>query len=151
LAEPRWQDRQKAFASRWDDAVSFLKQGNLHREDAKSAKGVEEPAHNPLSMRLIPSLRRFQQAGPQGTVHPEHGVHHVRGDLLDFLPRSFHRLFPSRSSHLRGGNGIPADARLRRRPRRLLRVRDPFGKLVVKAKGSARIDGAAILAAAEGD
>ena len=28
---------------------------------------------------------------------------------------------------------------------RLLRVRDPFGKLVVKAKGSVRIDNAAIL------
>ena len=34
---------------------------------------------------------------------------------------------------------------------RLLRVRDPFGKLVVKAKGSVRIDGAAIFASAEGD
>jgi len=34
---------------------------------------------------------------------------------------------------------------------RLLRVRDPFGKLVVKAKGSVRIDGAAILESAEGD
>jgi hypothetical protein len=34
---------------------------------------------------------------------------------------------------------------------RLLRVRDPFGKLVVKAKGSVQIDGAAIFDAAEGD
>jgi Helicase conserved C-terminal domain/Domain of unknown function (DUF3883) len=34
---------------------------------------------------------------------------------------------------------------------RLLRVRDPFGKLVVKAKGSVRIDGTAIFNAAEGD
>ena len=34
---------------------------------------------------------------------------------------------------------------------RLLRVRDPFGKLVVKAKGSVRIDGAAIVESAEGD
>ncbi len=34
---------------------------------------------------------------------------------------------------------------------RLLRVRDPFGKLVVKAKGSVRIDGAAIFGAAEAD
>jgi hypothetical protein len=34
---------------------------------------------------------------------------------------------------------------------RLLRVRDPFGKLVVKVKGSVRIDGAAIFDAAEGD
>ena len=33
----------------------------------------------------------------------------------------------------------------------LLRVRDPFGKLVVKAKGSVRIDGAAISESAEGD
>jgi hypothetical protein len=30
-------------------------------------------------------------------------------------------------------------------------VRDPFGKLVVKAKGGVRIDGAAIFDAAEGD
>jgi hypothetical protein len=34
---------------------------------------------------------------------------------------------------------------------RLLRVRDPFGKLVVRAKGSVRIDGAAIFEAAEGN
>jgi hypothetical protein len=34
---------------------------------------------------------------------------------------------------------------------RLLRVRDPFGKLVVKAKGSVMIDGAAIFESAEGD
>ncbi len=34
---------------------------------------------------------------------------------------------------------------------RLLRVLDPFGKLVVKAKGSVRIDGAAIFESAEGD
>ena len=34
---------------------------------------------------------------------------------------------------------------------RLLRVRDPFGKLIVKAKGSVRIDNAAIFQAAEGD
>ena len=34
---------------------------------------------------------------------------------------------------------------------RLLRVRDPFGKLIVKAKGSVRIDDAAIFDAAEGD
>src|SRR5271157_2823883 len=34
---------------------------------------------------------------------------------------------------------------------RLLRVRDPFGKLLVKARGSVRIDNAAIFQAAEGD
>ncbi|HKM56258.1 MAG TPA: DUF3883 domain-containing protein, partial [Isosphaeraceae bacterium] len=34
---------------------------------------------------------------------------------------------------------------------RLIRVRDPFGKLMVNAKGSMRIDNAAILQAAEGD
>jgi superfamily II DNA or RNA helicase len=34
---------------------------------------------------------------------------------------------------------------------RLLRVRDPFGKLVVRASGSVRIDGAAIFASAEGN
>jgi len=30
----------------------------IHREDAKSAKKVGEPAHNPLTMRLMPSLIR---------------------------------------------------------------------------------------------
>ena len=34
---------------------------------------------------------------------------------------------------------------------RLLRVQDPFGKLVVKAKGGVRIDETAIFGAAEGD
>ena len=34
---------------------------------------------------------------------------------------------------------------------RLLRVGDPFGKLVVRAMGGVRIDGAAIFDAAEGD
>jgi hypothetical protein len=34
---------------------------------------------------------------------------------------------------------------------RLLRVRDPFGKLIVKAKGGVRIDETAIFDAAEGD
>jgi len=34
---------------------------------------------------------------------------------------------------------------------RLLRVLDPFGKLVVQAKGSVRIDGAAMFESAEGD
>ncbi len=33
---------------------------------------------------------------------------------------------------------------------RLLRVQDPFGKLVVKAKGGVRIDETAIFGAAEG-
>jgi hypothetical protein len=34
---------------------------------------------------------------------------------------------------------------------RLLRVRDPFGKLIVRARGSIRIDGRAVFDAAEGD
>jgi hypothetical protein len=34
---------------------------------------------------------------------------------------------------------------------RLFRIRDPFGKLIVKAKGGVRIDETAIFDAAEGD
>jgi hypothetical protein len=47
-------------------------------------------------------IRRFQQAGPQCTMHLEHGVRHQLGNLLDLLSRLLHSLFPSRSSHLRG-------------------------------------------------
>jgi hypothetical protein len=41
-------------------------EGDDHREDAKSAKEVEEPAHNPLTIRLMPSLIRgtFQFTNP---------------------------------------------------------------------------------------
>ncbi len=30
----------------------------IHRQDAKSAKKVNQPAHNPLTIRLMPSLIR---------------------------------------------------------------------------------------------
>jgi len=32
-------------------------------------------------------IRRFQQAGPQGTVHLEHRVHHLLGNLLELVLR----------------------------------------------------------------
>ncbi len=62
--------------------VSTLKR-ELHRQDAKSAKKVDQPAHNPL----------FPQARPQGAVHLERGVHHLLGSLLNLFLRLVHCVF----------------------------------------------------------
>jgi hypothetical protein len=47
-------------------------------------------------------IRRLKQAGPQRTVHLEHGVYDQLGNLLDLFLRLIHCVFPSRSSRLRG-------------------------------------------------
>jgi hypothetical protein len=54
-------------------------------------------------------IRRLQQAWPQCSVHPEHGVHYLLGNLLDLFFRLIHLLFPSRSSRLRGKKWNPLD------------------------------------------
>jgi hypothetical protein len=68
-------------------------------------------------------------------MHLEHGVYDLRGDLLDFLARSFHGLFPSRSSHLRGEKVIPVNgcARVLLRPAHLQSAAFPRRQRVAKS------------------
>ena len=54
-------------------------------------------------------IRRLQQAGPQCSVHLEHGVHHALGNLLDLFLCLIRLLFPSRSLRLRGEKWNPLD------------------------------------------
>jgi AhpD family alkylhydroperoxidase len=54
-------------------------------------------------------IRRLQQAGPQCSVHLEHGVHYLLGNLLDLFFRLIHLLFSSRSLRLRGKKWNPLD------------------------------------------
>jgi hypothetical protein len=48
---------------------------------------------------------RLQETGPQSTVHFEHCIYHLLGDLLNFV----FRLIPSRSWRLRGEPFGPLD------------------------------------------
>ncbi len=66
-----------------------LKRG-IHRQDARSAKEFDQPAH-------------IEWARSQRPVHLEHGVHHLLGNLLDRFLRLIHCVFPLRPSRLRGG------------------------------------------------
>jgi hypothetical protein len=54
-------------------------------------------------------MRRLLQVGPQCSVHLEHGVHYLLGNLLDLFFRLIHLLFPSRSSRLRGKKWNPLE------------------------------------------
>ena len=47
----------------------------------------------------------------------EHGVHHLLGSLLDLFLRPTHRLFPSRSSPLRGAKVIRFEINALKSPR----------------------------------
>jgi hypothetical protein len=59
-------------------------------------------------------IRRLQQAGPQCSVHLEHGVHHALGNLLDLFLCLIRLLFPSRSLRLRGAKWYVVATRQRR-------------------------------------
>jgi hypothetical protein len=61
---------------------------------AKSAKKDHRPAHDldAPATQFVPKARlmcRLQQAGPQFTVHLEHGVRDNFSNLLDLLSCSF--------------------------------------------------------------
>jgi len=57
-----WDARLRRNSTDWLQPQSFDPIGlkpEIHRQDAKSAKEVGKPAHNPLTMRLMPSFDLF--------------------------------------------------------------------------------------------
>jgi hypothetical protein len=74
-------------------------------------------------------IRRLQQTGSQCTVHPEHGVHDLFGNLFDLVLRLVHHPFPSRSWRLRGEKWNPLDV-FRGRAIVLARIGRPQTRLI---------------------
>jgi hypothetical protein len=88
-------DHQRVDAITHFDLDPFVPDGQ-----GNFAADLDAPATKFMGEACL--IRRLQQTGPQCSVHLEHGVHYLLGNLLDLFFRRIHRPFPSRSLRLRG-------------------------------------------------